>query len=373
LAVKKLGFIINPIAGMGGSVGLKGTDGIDILEQAKKRGAVPIAHLRATEALAPLATYKEKLDIITFPGSMGEQVAKECGFSPKIKGTLSTLFTTSSDTIKACRIMKDVGVDLLLFAGGDGTARDICGEIGNTLTVLGIPAGVKMQSSVFAINPFSAGVLTVKYLFEKNKRTIEAEVMDINEDDYRSEILSARLYGYLKIPSGKRYLQNRKAGSPPSEKYSQEAIACDIIDNMDDETFYIIGPGSTTWIILDKLGIKSTLLGIDIVCGKKLIGKDLTEKEILQNIKAKKVKIMVTPIGGQGYLFGRGNQQLSPEVIKTVGRKNLIVVATPQKIESLSGQPLIVYTGNKQMDRELAGYVKIITGFRQSIVYRVIC
>ena len=373
MTLKKIGFIINPIAGMGGSVGLKGTDGTGIVEKAKELGAVPSSHIRAAEALKPLVPYKQKLELFTFPGVMGEQVARECGFTPGIIGTLSNSFTTSSDTIRACRVMKEAGTDLLLFAGGDGTARDICSEVGETVTVLGIPAGVKIQSSVFAVNPFSAGVLAAEYLFERKIQTTEAEVMDINEDDYRNEILSAQLYGYLRVPYGKRYLQNRKAGSPPSEKYSQEAIACDIIENMDNEQYYIIGPGSTTRIIMEKLGLESSLLGVDLVYQKKLIGKDLSEQEILNRVKVGRTKMVVTPIGGQGYLFGRGNQQLSPEVIKSVGRKNILVVATPQKIESLHSQPLLVYTGDKEIDRMLAGYFKIVTGFDERIVYKVVC
>jgi len=369
--LKKLGLIVNPIAGMGGRVGLKGTDGLDILEKAKKLGAKPQSQDRTIEALHKLEFLKHSIEIITCPTQMGEKAALDCGFSPEVIGAETAPITTASDTQNAARDMLDLGVDLLLFAGGDGTARDIYNSVGDSMVTLGIPAGVKIHSAVFALNPVRAGELVALFLQGRRKNILEAEVMDIDEDNYRKGILSAKLYGYLKIPFDKKYVQRLKAGSPANERYSQEAIAFEIVENMSDEFFYIIGPGTTTRAVMEKLKLNNSLLGIDLVYKKKLAGKDLSESELLEKIKGKKTKLIITPIGGQGYILGRGNQQISPEVIEKVGKDNVIIIATQQKINSLYGRPLLVDTGDQATNQLLSDYFKVITGYRENIVYKV--
>lgn len=369
--MKKLGLIINPIAGMGGRVGLKGTDGSNILKEAKKRGAIPQSQNRTIETLNKLESLKDSIELITYPHEMGEDAAQHCGFSPKVIGTITARETTASDTQEAAREMLNLGVNLMLFVGGDGTARDVYNSIFDSMVVLGIPAGVKIHSAVYACNPARGGELAASFLLEKAKEIIESEVMDIDEDDYRRGVLSAKLYGYLRIPFQKRYVQRLKAGSLANERYSQEAIAFEIVENMSDDFFYIIGPGTTTKAVMEKLNLNCSLLGIDLVHMKKLVGKDLSESELLEKIKEKKTKLIITPIGGQGYLFGRGNQQLSPEVITHVGKENIVIIATKQKINSLYGRPLLVDTGNESTDRLLNDYFKVITGYREAIIYKV--
>ncbi|MCK4646898.1 MAG: ATP-NAD kinase family protein [Candidatus Aminicenantes bacterium] len=369
--MKKLGLIINPIAGMGGRVGLKGTDGLDILEKAKKLGAKPQSEERAVETLKRLEPLKDKIELITYPEEMGETASVRCGFSPRIIGTIKGFMTAAADTQQAARNMSDLGVDLILFAGGDGTARDIYRAVGDSSVVLGIPAGVKIHSAVYACNPVISGDLAALFLEGKIKKIIEAEVMDIDEENFRRDIISARLYGYLRIPYKNRYLQRVKTGSSEDERYSQEAIAFEIIKNMSDEFYYIIGPGTTTRAVMEKLNVDCSLLGVDMVYRKRLAGKDLSESELLEKIEGKKAKLIVTPIGGQGYLFGRGNQQISPEVVECVGKENIIIIATKQKINSLFGHPLLIDTGNEAADRLLNDYFRVITGYREYVVYKV--
>jgi predicted polyphosphate/ATP-dependent NAD kinase len=369
--MKKLGLIVNPVAGMGGSVGLKGTDGLELLRRAEQLGALPQAEKRAKQALAALVPLGEGLELLTFSGSMGETGAAACGLKPLVIGSGSSPHTTPEDTAEAARRMAAQGVDLLLFAGGDGTARDICGAIGTSLTALGIPAGVKIQSAVFATSPAAAGQVAQSYLTGGIGREKEAEVVDIDEDAYRRDILSARLYGYLKIPDARRLLQGPKAASAPDERAMQRAIAAELVEQMTDDRCYIVGPGTTCRPFMEMLGLDNSLLGVDMIRAGRLIGKDMSEREILEKSAEGMCSLILTPVGGQGFLLGRGNQQISPAVIKKVGKGNIIVAATAEKLSSLRGRPLLVDTGDAATDSYLCGYYRVVTGYRENTIYRV--
>ncbi len=356
---------------MGGRVGLKGTDGLTILEEAKRMGAKPESPKRAVEALKRITSLRNEIELITYPNEMGQDVALSCGFKPKVIGSIKKGKTSGDDTQNASEDLLKLKVDLLLFAGGDGTARDIYNVVKDKIVVLGIPTGVKMHSAVYACNPIRAGDLATLFLRQDVKNVKEAEVMDIDEESFRLGLVSAKLYGFLKIPFERAHVQQMKAGSITNEKYSQEAIAEDIIENLNDKYFYIIGPGTTTRPIMEKLNLDYSLLGVDLIHKGKLIGKDLSEKELSERINRKQVKIIVTPIGGQGYLFGRGNQQISPEIIRQIGKENLLVIATREKINSLNGRPLLVDTGNNEVNQLLSGYIRVTTGYREKAVYKV--
>jgi len=366
----KIGLIVNPIAGMGGRVGLKGTDGQKIFQKAKRLGAISLSPKRTSVALKSLSVIQDNLKLITCPGDMGENEAISCGFIPDIIKGIKSKGTTFADTQKAACIIRNLGVDLLLFAGGDGTARDIYIAIGTTLPVIGIPTGVKIHSAVFASNPSKAGELSLLYLQKKIHKLREVEVMDIDEQAFRNGIVKARLFGYLKIPYERRCIQGRKLGSSPSDEIIQKAIAEDIIENMNNDFLYIIGPGTTTRAIMQSLDLSCTLLGIDAVYKKELIDLDLNESDLLKLINKKKTKLIITPIGGQGYIFGRGNQQLSPQVIRKVKKGNIIIIATYNKIVSLEGSPLLIDTGDLSLDKELNGYVQIVTNYHERTVYK---
>ncbi len=370
----KVGLIVNPIAGMGGRVGLKGTDGPEILRRAIELGAKPWAEDRAYEAMKTLRSIlDDSIEVYAYPDRMGENSAKRAGFSPKVIGDLEGREeTTAEDTVRAAKEMKDLGVNLILFTGGDGTARDIYRAIDGEQVVLGIPAGVKVYSSVFAASPRAAGELAARFLRGQVTEVIEAEVLDIDEEAFREGRLSIRLYGYLKIPYDSLYIPGGKIPSSHSEKYAKEAAAAEFIDNMEEDCIYIIGPGTTTKEIMRKLGLDYTLLGVDAIQGRKLIGKDLNERQILDLISGKRAKVVVSPIGGQGYIFGRGNQQISPRVLRMIGKENIVVIATPGKIESLRGRPMLIDTGDEKLDRELSGYYRVILGYREYIMYKVI-
>ena len=365
-----LGLIINPVAGLGGRVGLKGSDGLEVQERARQRGAQPMAGARAVEALRVLAKV-EGLEVLAYPGEMGAEAAMAAGLSPTVIGEILPGRTTAEDTRRAAREMREHGVDLLLFAGGDGTARDIYDAVGLELPALGIPAGVKMHSAVYAVSPHAAGELAALYLRRQVSRLHEAEVMDIDEEAFRQGVVAARLYGYLRVPYRGALLQGAKVGGGLSEPAALQAIAQAVLERMEEGCLYIVGPGTTTRAIAAALGVEKTLLGVDVYAGRQLLAADVDEARLLELVRMHPARIIVSPIGGQGYLFGRGNQPISPAVLAAVGPKNILVVSTPEKLQRLRSRPLLVDSGDRAVDRMLGGYVRVVTGYREETVYRV--
>ncbi len=367
----KLGLIVNPIAGLGGRVGLKGTDGREVLEKALRLGARPESPGRAVRSLRRLRELTEDVMVLTYPGLMGESEARECGFQFLLVGRLAGDRTTAQDTVNAARAIRDEGARLLMFAGGDGTARDIFRAVGTDIPVVGVPAGVKMHSGVFAGTPEGAGELAARFLLGRIRRLAELEVMDIDEEAFRKGIVRARLYGYLKVPMDRQIVQGAKASTPPSERAAQQAIAAYVVDRMERDVLYFVGPGTTTRAIMEELEQPFSLLGVDAVYNRKSIGTDLTERQMFEMLGTHRVAIIVSPIGGQGHIFGRGNQQLSPRIIHRVGKDGIIVVATPSKLASLRSRPLMVDTGDRSLDKYLSGYIRVITGYGEEVVYPV--
>ncbi len=346
----RIGLIVNPIAGMGGSVGLKGTDGQAILEKAKSLGAKPTTPGRAEAFLSELNLMDDRVQLFVGAGSMGEDEANNLGLSVSVLGKRKDV-TSPEDTKEMAAIMVREEAALIIFCGGDGTARDILQAIGTAIPVLGVPTGVKMHSAVFAVTPQAAARVVTRYLAGELP-VREGEVMDVDEEAFRSGRLSAELYGYILTPYEPSLIQANKLATPVAENelQNQAAIALFIIDNMKPEVIYIIGPGTTTRIIADLLDGKKTLLGIDLFLNKKLVANDVNETQILNFIRGKRSQIIVTPIGGQGFIFGRGNQQLSSRVIQQVGLDNIIVVATESKLSNLRGS-LKVDTGDPGLDK----------------------
>jgi len=362
VSVKTVGFIVNPIAGMGGAVGLKGTDGRTILKRAVILGARPIAPARAESFLSELKPVRRSIRLVVGAGRMGENEAGNCGFTCTVLGKRKKE-TTAEDTREITRRIVEAGANLLIFCGGDGTARDIL-EVKIKIPVLGVPTGVKMHSAVFAVEPRAAARIAMEYLWGELPLR-EAEVMDVDEEAFRKDRVSAELYGYVLTPYEPFLIQGAKMASPitENEMRNQVAIAIYVIENMKTDVVYIVGPGTTTRTIGDLLDTKKTLLGVDLFCNKKLIAKDVNEKQILEKIKGKTAQIIVTPIGGQGFIFGRGNQQISPEVIRQVGWNNIVVVATESKLRSLKS--LRVDAGDSSLDDTLRRrHFKVITDYK---------
>ncbi len=364
----RLGFIVNPIAGMGGRVGLKGTDGI--LKEAIARGAKPVAPQRAIEFLQKLkeSMEKKKIQILTCPDIMGAEEAKKADFTVQILPMNVGKETSAENTKEAVRLLSEAHVDLIVFVGGDGTAKDIfdamkgCDEV----PVLGVPSGVKMYSGVFAVNPSDAAEVVLAFA-QKKAEIVEFEVMDADETAIRSDIFVVKLYGVLKGPFVPMRIQGSKQASPETvdERDNQMAIARFIIEEMQPNATYILGPGTTVKCIAELLGVDKTVLGVDIYRKGKVI-LDVDEKRILEEIgNWRNTWIILSPIGHQGILLGRGNQQVSPEIVKRVGKEKIIVAATKSKLQNIDGGVLRVDTGDADVDKMLMGYVRVITDYRE--------
>lgn len=359
--------IVNPIAGMGGRVGLKGTDG-RALGEAVRRGATPVAPVRAREALRALKGVD--VEVLAYSADMGEEEARACGLRVRVVGSAGRP-SRAEDTVRAARAMVGEGVELIVFVGGDGTARDLCG-VGAKVPVIGIPSGVKVHSAVFALTPHAGGQLAALALREPLP-TREAEVMDVDEEAYRRGELRAKLFGYLPIPYEGGFVQGGKVGSVAAEDElsAQKAIAKQVVEEMEGGTAYVLGPGTTVKAVADELGLPKALLGVDVIAGGKLLAGDADEAKILGAISGRKVKVVVTPIGGQGFIFGRGNLQISPRVLRSVGREDIIVVATRNKLLNLPTRRLLVDTGDPVLDEQLRGYIKVITDYREAMLFKV--
>ncbi|MFP4171095.1 MAG: ATP-NAD kinase family protein, partial [Methanomassiliicoccales archaeon] len=291
-----IGLVINPIAGMGGRVGLKGTDGMEILAEARRRGATPHAHERAFEALEKLPL--DRIDFLTAGGAMGEEALERAGAAYRVVYRPGEA-TGPRDTRQACSEFEREGAELVAFVGGDGTARDVMAALDERLPVLGIPSGVKMHSGVFANTPADAGRLLAEAV-TSSLPSKKAEVMDIDEEAFRENRLSASLHGHLLTPYRKGLLQGRKSvfvGSDVEEE--KDEIGQYLSEVMEDHVTYLLGPGTTVAAVADHLGVSKTLLGVDIVRGGLVVSADPPEEEILEAVRGREVIIVVTPIGAQ--------------------------------------------------------------------------
>jgi len=368
--VRKVGFLINPIAGMGGAVGLKGTDGEKTLRKAIRKGAKSFSPERGLRYLEEVQRRDKGIEFLIAPGNMGENIADQLNIEHELVGRVGKT-TTSEDSMRIARLMKRRKVDLIVFCGGDGTARDVLKGVGQETPTLGVPAGVKIYSSVFAINPVAAAESTIAFL-EGHIPTRLGEVVDVDEPAFRKNRLSVKLFGHLITPDSGPLMQGTKSATRSSENVELDAIAEYFQEEINTIYTYVLGPGSTLETIAKRLGVKKTLLGVDAVKGNgTLLGRDMDKTELFSLVGKGPTRIVISPIGGQGFLFGRGNQQISPEVLRRVGVQNITIVASRSKIERLHPRRLLTDSGDDEIDRQLRGYLRVITGYREEMVVKV--
>jgi predicted polyphosphate/ATP-dependent NAD kinase len=358
----RIGVLVNPIAGMGGPLALKGTDGEQILRRVQASGRERTSPERFLRAANRLARSPLQLEALCASGEMGEEELREAGITHRVVYQAPES-TTREDTLACVRLFVDEGVDLIVFAGGDGTARDIVEVVGTKVPMVGVPSGVKMHSGVFANSPEEAADLVAS--FARAGSTREAEVMDVDEEAFRKDIVSTRLYAVAAVPDDSDHLQpSKQSFGSGSARDEVEEIGQYMADIMEPGVLYILGPGSTTASIAEALAQGKTLLGVDAYRDGRRVGQDMDERALLSALGGgDTARIVVTPIGAQGFVFGRGNQQLSPDVIRRVGRENLIIIATPTKLRHTPD--LRVDTGDAALDADLSGKVRVVTGYRR--------
>lgn len=359
---------MNPLAGLGGSVALKGSDGVAALALA--RGAEPRAPERARAVMQALLPWKARIRVLTASGDMGESLARELGFAVQVLHEAGHP-TSADDTRAAAWVIAETGADLLLFAGGDGTARDVAAAVGLRLPALGIPAGVKMQSGVFAVTPKAAAEV-VRLMLEGELVLVDAaEVRDIDEAALREGRVVSRHYAELRVPSEGRYLQQVKCNGREVEALVLQEIAAEVTEQMQPGVTYFIGPGTTTAAVMDALALPNTLLGVDVVRDGQLLASDADAATLERFCADGPCRLVITATGGQGMLLGRGNQQFSTTVLRLVGREGLIVLATHEKLQNLQGRPLLMDLDDDALARTFSGFIEVVSGYRHRVLYRL--
>ncbi|WP_027873824.1 ATP-NAD kinase family protein [Spongiibacter marinus] len=370
----KLGLIVNPYAGLGGPEGLKGSDTLpdrlrqSVAEEMANSRSLP----RAVRCLAALAPVAEQLVVYGFDGAMAEQACREAGLRFTSVGRAEAL-SSAEDTRRAAQCLLSEQVDIVLFVGGDGTARDIYSAVGENLPVLGLPAGVKMHSAVYAVNPQAAAAI-LRALIDGDLVDIGLqEVRDIDEAAFAEGRVRSRHYGELLVPRLGGFLQQVKQGGREVEELVIADIADELMENYDEDCLYIVGPGSTTTGFMEALGLPFTLLGFDLVRGGELLQADANAQQISEVMDHHKgpIKVLITAIGGQGHILGRGNQQLTPALIRRIGRDNFQVLASKGKLTGLAGRPLLVDSNDAALDAQWQGFIAVTTGYRDQVMYRV--
>ncbi len=367
------GLLINPVAGLGGTPGLKGSDDVEIQGRARDRGGVPRGAARAARTLAAMGEAARQVRWLTWGGAMGADVLEQAGLPATVLGEPGDP-PSAADTAVAARAMRAAGVDLLVFCGGDGTARDLLDAVGDGLPVLGVPAGVKMHSGVFAATPESAASVLRALVEGGLVRAAVGEVRDLDETALRRGLVQPRYFGELAVPEAGGFLQHTKESGRENEALALEEIVAEVRERMDaDPGIYLLGPGSSVAAVKQALGMEATLIGVDVLHGGSQVGRDVSAPWLERFLAGTDdpATLVVSFTRNQGFLLGRGNLQLTPRVLRRVGRERLWVVGSRTKLLSLDGRPLLIDTDDAELDRQWSGLVEVITGYRDSLYYRI--
>ncbi|MBT6559607.1 MAG: ATP-NAD kinase [Gammaproteobacteria bacterium] len=377
--------LLNPLAGIGGAVGLKGSDGIELQALAKQRSGTPQAAMRTQVFLQQLNTLlgsqTEQIQWFTWAEEMGASALALAGLDAQVIGR-SEGPSSGHDSQVAASTLSAEGIDLLVFAGGDGTARDVLLGVNAQTTVLGLPSGVKMHSGVFAISPAAAAevvaALAVGGLVGRMAREVR-DYVPINKSKDEDSLQAPRAvgtqhFGDLWVPESSGFLQQMKIGGMEDESLVVAEITNYMLDEFgaDQERAYIFGPGSTCLSIKQAFGIEGTLLGCDVLLPGGDILLDQTAADLLALSQTQRLHLIMSFTRNQGFLFGRGNQQITAELIRQLsGPDDITIVGSRTKLASLDSRALLVDTGDAELDQELSRVYPILTGYDEFLLYRV--
>jgi len=366
----RIGLIVNPNSGLGGAVGLKGTDGPDTVAEALRRGATPQAGLRTRTALELLTRRVPKATLFIAPGRLGADWAMGLPLDLRLSRQRS-LTGAGYDTQQA--VLDLPPVDVIVFAGGDGTARDVMSVIPEGAAILGIPCGVKMHSGVFAVTPSATGSMMADLLSNQDRIEWqnEAEIMDIDEAGLRAGVIAPRLYGLARTPVSRTLMQAAKGGPRMNSASALAAAAAGVVRDMTAETLYVIGPGTSAGAVMTATGHRPTTLGVDALLNGEMVAQDTDALGLNRLAKDRPVGIVLGVTGQQGFLLGRGNQQIDANIIRRAGRGGLIILATEEKLAALAQPCLFVDTGDLELDAELGGFIRVRTGAAREMMMRV--
>jgi len=372
-----VGLVINPVAGIGGSLALKGSDDVGLQARARAAGATGRGAARTLRMLTALGEAATRVRWLCWSGAMGEAVLAEAGLTATVVGRHGAV-TGAADTRSAALGLRAAGVDLLLFAGGDGTARDILEAVGGAIPVLGIPSGVKMHSGVFATTPEAAAAIVAALVDGGLVRSALAEVRDLDEAALQHGEVRPRYFGELRVPEMGGFLQHTKESGRENEALALEEIVAEVVERVREAPgCHVLGPGSTLAAIKRALGMTPTLIGVDVLEEGRQTGTDVDAGWLEARLRARAAAgappavLVLSFTRQQGFLLGRGNLQLSPAVLRLVGRDHVWIAATRSKLLSLGGRPLLIDTDDPELDRAWRGLFEIVTGYDDRLWYRV--
>ena len=367
----RIGVLVNPDAGLGGKLGLKGSDGQ--AEIARSMGAEDRSGPRMEKMLTYFSSIDrtQNIEWVTSDGRMGgdwfpNKFNDEIEFIHSSKGK-----TSASDTSDVVKLLLESEIEILIYGGGDGTTRDIVSNLQKNnnpeLPIIGVPSGVKMHSGCFATSPKAAAEVLSSWI-RGDLLVSNTEVLDLDEEKYRQGKWIVRLYAEAMTPNSPKWMQGSKELiQTDSEEEIIQGISEHIFESLVQEDRMIIwGSGGTLRTIGKILSFNLTTLGIDISVGNSQTATDVNEQEISQHIQSHSgpISLLLSPMGGQGFLIGRGNLQLSPKVITMIGIENIIGIVTPSKL--LSVRKLRIDSGDDELDSEFSElkYMKVIQGYR---------
>lgn len=363
----RVGLLVNPVAGLGGPGAYKGSDR---WQDALAHGYAPTAPQRAQRFVSLVG---DRVQWWTAPGAMGADFLRPPGPGATVvlPGEAFPFGTTNgNDTARAAIALRDAGIHLLVFLGGDGTAADVSRAVGESVPCLGVPAGVKITSAVYTHDVAEAAWL-VSHL-DPGFETAVRDVTDLDEAAYRAGHVDVELMGLLRVPLSPAVQQGKVA---TASETPLEPLVEQVLQEWDPDALSFVGAGSVCTAVKRQFWGEPTLLGVDAIQGNRVVARDLDDRRIAEMVGAQlakggRVRIVLSTIGGQGMLLGRGTQVFRPDILRLVGWDNLRVVAPPEKLLGLKG--LHIDTGDPELDATAPTHIRVTTGWNESRLMRVL-